>query len=55
MHTQILTMLIATPHDHGDIVLLRVLYDYEAAGGPVIPYSRLFPWGANFRYFRGSP
>ena len=20
-----------------------------------IPYSGLFPWGANFRYFRGSP
>ena len=20
-----------------------------------LPYSGLFPWGANFRYFRGSP
>jgi len=33
--------------------LLRAAY--KLLSTVIMPYSGLFPWGANFRYFRGSP
>ena len=36
------------------IYIVLSVFDCKS-GWVVLPYSGLFPWGANFRYFRGSP
>ena len=39
--------------DIGNIHVMRKRSEVKVNALLVIPYSELFPWGANFRYFRG--